>query len=135
LARGEVYLDDDMQVFTGRAVLDAFQVGESANWLGIVATEEVARLAGSVPLRFLDGKPLIRAWNIPLTDGRTCPGFAMDWPYFFLKPKDSFPITSDQLYKVYSKTFGAYSDLTPTVRAKYENTTAFANDCIVGRAV
>jgi hypothetical protein len=52
-----------------------------------------------------------------------------------LKPKDSFPITSDQLYKVYSKTFGAYSDLTPTVRAKYENTTAFANDCIVGRAV
>jgi hypothetical protein len=135
LACGEVYLDGHIQVFTGRAVLDAVQAGESANWLGVVATDEVASIASSVPLRFFDRRPLFRPWNIPLAKGESYPGFAMDWPYLFLKPKESFPTTPEQFYKVFSKTFGPYCDLVPEVRTKYENTTLFINDCIVGRAV
>lgn len=136
IACGEVYLDDELQVFTGQAILDAFQAGEAANWLGIVATEEVSRLAASIPLRFLDSKkPLYRPWNIPLANGETCPGFAMDWPTLLLKPRESFPVTPEHFYKPFSSTFGPYSDLKPGVRVKYENATAFANDCIAGKAV
>ena len=135
IARGEVYVDTRIQVFTGRAVLDAFVAGESAKWLGIVATDEVARLAAPGPLKFLDGKPLFRAWNIPLAEGKSCPGFAMDWPYLLLKPKESFPVTSEECYRPFSRTFGPFCDLIPDVRTKYENTTLFVNDCVAGRAV
>jgi hypothetical protein len=142
IAHGEMIVDENVRLFAGRAIVDAYEVGERAQWLGISTTEDVAKRIRAVPITFDDGKSMVRDYGIPIRDTpprclwrrrKVLQGFALDWPYVILQPDISYPVTDPELYERFAPTFGQLAGLPGDVRAKYSNTTAFINECLKGR--
>jgi hypothetical protein len=132
IAHGEMIVDENMRLFAGRAIVDAYEAGECPQWIGIATTEEVAARIRKVPMVFDDGRSMVRDYDIPLRTG-TKKGFALDWPYVILRPDMSYPVSDPELYERFVPTFGPLVGLPSDVRAKYSNTTAFINSCLHDR--
>lgn len=130
---GKFYFNFDKSMYAGPALIDAYRIGESAQWLGIALSESVKKRA--VALNMTTGKSkVIVPWSLPLRDG-TKPCSVINWPAvvahdFTVAP----PLYVEQFYQPFESTFGAFGQLPPEVQAKYRNTIEFLNEHLIRHA-
>jgi len=126
IARGTFFFNISESMYAGPALIEAYQIGEQAKWLGITVSEAVYREAIAANMKTGNADVVVKA-HIPLEDG-VRNGFAVNWPAVFahdftVKP----PISAELFYLGFAPMFGPYEALPTQVRAKYENTVEFLN--------
>lgn len=126
VAVGTFFFNLEESMYAGPALVEAYHLGESAQWIGIVTSEEVYRRA--IEARLQSGSSdVIAPTRVPI-DGGSRPGYAVNWPVVL---KNSIaaplPVTAQQVYEGFAKYFGPFDSLDERTRRKYENTAAFMN--------
>lgn len=127
LAGGQFFFNIAESMYAGPALIEAYELGEAAQWLGIVTTKDIydqAKRAG-----FKTGnEDIVIATNIPLKQGWV-PGYAMNWVapvrHDFKVPP---PIAIELFYSQFEHAFGPLSALPPNQQKKYANTVRFINE-------
>jgi hypothetical protein len=126
IAVGTFFFNLDESMYAGPALIEAYRLGESAQWIGIVTSQEVYRRASEAKLQS-GSSEVVSPAEIPV-DGGTKPGYAINWPVILRSsiaaPR---PVTAEQVYQGFAQYFGAFEALDPRTRRKYENTAAFMN--------
>lgn len=127
ISHGEFFFDPDRDIFTGLPLVEAHEIGEEAQWLGIVVTEEVAKRCDQNNI-ITGQKPGIVEWNVPLKCGHSVRRGVINWPSAH---RDNFtinpPICIEQFYSPFEEDFGKYSELPEVIKKKYANTVDFIN--------
>ena len=126
IAHGTFFVNLPKSMYAGPALVEAYTIGEQAQWLGIVTSEHVHNQARLANFRSGSSDVVIPA-SIPI-EAASRSGFAVNWPAVFahdfnVKP----PIPCELFYAGFADAFGPYQDLPVRVRTKYENTVAFIN--------
>lgn len=126
VAVGTFFFNLDESMYAGPALIEAYHLGESAQWIGIVTSQEVYRRAIEAHLRS-GTSDVVSPVEIPVNGG-VQPGYAVNWPVIL---RDSIaaplPVTGKQVYEGFAQYFGPFETLDPRARRKYENTAAFIN--------
>lgn len=130
VAHGLFVFNQDENAFVGPPLIQAYRVGEEAQWLGAVLDEPVALQASKLEPALQDAQQLdlIVQWNVPVNSEGTRLRSVLAWPRshrnnFQVQP----PISVESFYQGFMQLFGPLSNLRPRDRAKYENTVAFVN--------
>lgn len=127
LSFGKFYFNFEKSMYAGPALIEAYHVGESAQWLGITLAESVRQKAANLKM-LSGGSKVIIPWALPIKDG-TKPCFVVNWPAVVAHDLTvTPPISVGQFYLAFESTFGVFALLPPEVRAKYENTVKFLNE-------
>lgn len=129
IAHGRFAFNFDLNLFSGPALVDAYELGESSQWLGISIDQGVAEAISKLPFaRSQGGKDVVVPWEVPCKGGGTQRRMVVSWPetrrHTYTGP---VPLTVEAFYQPFAKLFGSFEQLRPSVRAKYENTVAFFN--------
>ncbi|NMM77782.1 hypothetical protein B2J88_39850 [Rhodococcus sp. SRB_17] len=126
VAVGTFFFNLNESMYAGPALIEAYRLGESAKWIGIVTSQEVYRRA--IEARLQSGtSDIVSPANIPV-DGGAQPGYAVNWPVILRNSiAASLPVNAKQVYEGFAQYFGPFEALDPQVRRKYENTAAFMN--------
>ena len=128
IAYGPFRVNLDLEMFAGPPLLNAYCLGEQAQWLGIVVDSTTAERSRALPLEVTPGVPVIDQWNVPLKSGSRQRCDVVNWPavcqYSFTAPK---PFTAEQFYLGFAPMFGPYGNLPQNVQRKYENTVEYIN--------
>jgi hypothetical protein len=117
-------------VFAGPPWIQAYRLGEDAQWIGVVLDRSVAEQALQLepPLQDMKGKDVVVQWEVPLRDGNRATRFVLAWPR---SHRNNFrvqtPISVETFYQAFAQLFGPLSDLSSRDREKYANTVAFVN--------
>ena len=129
IAHGQFEFNLEHNLFLGPALLDAYQLGESSQWLGIYMDEEVAEAASRLPVaRSARGNPIVVSWEVPCKGGTTESREVVNWPESHrANYTGPVPPTAEIFYSPFCERFGPFHDLEESVRAKYENTVDFFN--------
>lgn len=129
IACGRFAFNFDMNLFSGPALVDAYELGESAQWLGIVLDENTANAFSRLPVgRSLGSKGSVVTWDVPCKDGSSRRQSVVNWPESHRNAyAGPVPLTVEDFYAPFEPMFGAYEQLRPDVAAKYVNTVAFFN--------
>lgn len=127
LAFGKFFCNIEKSMYAGPALIEAYRVGESAQWLGITLAKSVRERASSLGM-MSGGSKVIVEWPLPLK-GKTEEHLVVNWPAvvahdFTVKP----PISVAQFYQAFERTFGPFAQLPLEVSVKYENTVKFINE-------
>jgi hypothetical protein len=126
IAVGTFFFNLDESMYAGPALIEAYHLGESAQWIGIVISQEVYRRAVEAKLQSGSSDVVFPA-DIPVNGG-TRPGYAINWPVILRESIAApLPVTAEQVYQGFSQYFGAFEALDQRARKKYENTAAFMN--------
>lgn len=134
IAFGDFRYDLDLNLFAGPALIDAYQTGERAQWLGVAVTDEVASryLAQVEPrlgIRTEAGELLLRRWDVPLYNGTSEARWVLNWPaIYYHNFTAGAAVTLEQWYAAFLRMFGPFDALPADARAKHHNTVAFVND-------
>ena len=124
------YFNFEKSMYAGPALIEAYRVGESAQWLGITLAESVRQKAANLKM-LSSGSKVIIPWALPIKDG-TKPCFVVNWPAVVAHDLTvTPPISIEQFYLAFVSTFGAFARLPLEVRAKYENTVEFLNEQLI----
>lgn len=130
MAYGLFVFNLDEGVFAGPPWIQAYRLGEDAQWIGVVLDQSVAERAAQLelPLQDMNGNDLVVQWDVPLKNGSKAPRSVLAWPRshrnnFRVKP----PISVESFYQAFVQLFGPLSELRSREREKYENTVAFVN--------
>jgi hypothetical protein len=129
LVGGQFFFNIKESMYAGPALIEAYEIGEAAQWLGIVTTREIYEQ--SIQAGFKSGiADIVVAANIPIKSGSVA-GFAVDWVSpvrndFKVKP----PISVKLFYSQFESAFGPLNSLRNKERRKYRNTTKFMNDVL-----
>ena len=130
VAHGLFVFNLDEGLLVGPPLIQAYRLGEAAQWLGVVLDQPVAERAAQLDPPLEDGKglDLVVRWNVPQKSGGTVSQAVLAWPRshrgnFRVEP----PISVGQFYQAFEQLFGPLSGLRSMDRAKYENTVAFVN--------
>lgn len=126
ITHGVFFFNLEDSMYAGPALIEAYQMGEAAQWIGLVASEAVYIRSKQANLKSGRAQVVVPA-SIP-TDAGMKEGYAVNWPAILplhegVKP----PFSAEQFYSAFDSYFGPYSALSARVRAKYENTVAFYN--------
>jgi len=123
---GTFFFNLDESMYAGPALIEAYHLGETAQWIGIVTSAEVYRRA--IEAGFQSGPfDVVIPTQIPICGG-TKPGYAVNWPVILRSSIQApIPVTALQVYGGFAQYFGAFEKLNPKARIKYENTAAFMN--------
>lgn len=133
IAHGTFFFNIAESMYAGPALVEAYTIGEQAQWLGIVTTQHVYEHAILANMKSGTSDVVIPA-SIPINEG-TRSGYAVNWPAVFAHDfKVKPPIPSELFYSGFARRFGPYNILPPRVRAKYENTVAYINRILVPQA-
>ena len=128
IAHGQYFLDPFRNLILGLPLVEAYQVGCEAQWLGLIIDGAVADRANELRIRAGDGGPAVVDWQVPLRDGETIKRSVVNWPRVFRHGfKTQPPFSAEQIYEAFTPIFGRFEEQDPTVRAKYENTAEFVN--------
>lgn len=123
---GTFFFNLKESMYAGPALIEAYQLGEEAQWIGIVVSEEVHRRATEAKMMSGKAEVVIRT-NIPL-NGRVRQGYAVNWPAALASSINAqLPVTSEQVYEGFAQYFGPYDQQSERVKMKYENTALFIN--------
>ena len=126
ISKGIFYSDEQRSMYAAPALIEAYEIGEASQWLGIVLSESVAKDAITHDLRKGDSNIVID-WDVPTKNGAIRTSVA-NWPValennFKIEP----PLTPEQLYQIFEKYYGPFSTLDKRDAAKYINTVEFIN--------
>ena len=130
LAHGLFVFNLDEGIFAGPPLIQAYRMGEEAQWMGAVLAPAVAERVRALDPSFLDGSgnDLVLQWDVPLKSGENASRWVLAWPRSY---RNNFrvqpPISVEQFYGGFAQFFGQFENLEPTHRTKYENTVAFVN--------
>ena len=130
IAHGPFNFNFQHSLYLGPALLDAYELGESSQWLGISVDEAVAEAAARLPTAVSPrGKPMIVPWPVPCKNGAVEQRLVVNWPESHRKSyQRAIPLTAKELYEnFFSEAFGSFEQLDTAVRMKYENTVDFFN--------
>lgn len=123
---GTFFFNLDESMYAGPALIEAYHLGEAAQWIGIVTSQEVYRRAVEAKLQS-GSSDIVSPADIPI-DGGTKPGYAINWPVILRGSIAApLPVTAEQVYQGFAQYFGAFEALDPRTRRKYQNTAAFMN--------
>lgn len=126
IAHGTFFFNISESMYAGPALVEAYTIGEEAEWLGIVTSEYVYHQAKMADLKSGTSDVVIPA-SIPV-NGVVRNGFAVNWPAVFSEDfKVKPPISSELFYSGFADLFGPYEYLSKRAQEKYENTVAFVN--------
>lgn len=130
IAHGIFFTNREHSLYAGPALVNAYNLGECAQWLGIVVDDVTAERCRKIPLQ-REGKDIFINWQLPLKCGHKSPMNVINWP---LSLREGFsaspPYSVEQFYEAFVKLFGAYSKLGENERRKYQNTVDFINYCL-----
>jgi hypothetical protein len=106
IAHGTFFINPPKSMYAGPALVEAYTIGEQAQWLGIVTSEYVHNQACLAGVRSGDGDVVIPA-SIPV-DGGSRSGFAVNWPAVFAHDfKVKPPIPCELFYTGFVEAFGS----------------------------
>lgn len=123
---GLFFFNIEESMYAGPALVEAYEIGESAQWIGIATSEDVYKKAEQAGLQ-AGNKDVITPAIIPTKKGFR-DGYAVDWPS--INPANiSTPekLHGAMIYTGFDQYFGPYDLLPEAVRIKYENTASFIN--------
>lgn len=126
ISGGQFFFNINESLYSGPALIDAYELGEAAQWLGIVTTEAI--YDQTVRAGFKSGSQgIVTPSQIPTKEGCVA-GHAVNWVAayrhdFKVKP----PITVELFYSQFEHAFGPLVELPERERMKYVNTTTFIN--------
>lgn len=133
IAAGLFVFNLDEGVFVGPPLVQAYRIGEEAQWPGAVLDSNVAERVASLDPRLEDRnqQDLVVQWEVPLRASGSAPRSVLAWPRshrnnFMVPP----PISVDQFYQGFAQYFGPLAGLNPGKREKYENTVQFVNSML-----
>ena len=123
ISHGRFNFDIGLNLFSGPALVDAYELGELSQWLGVVVDDYTAEVAKSTPIH----EHIVR-WNVPVKNKRPVERNVVNW----VKTqrgnyRGPIPLTIDAFYSPMAKLFGPLEELGQTIRMKYENTVEFFN--------
>jgi len=128
IAHGRFSFNLDLNLFSGPALVDAYELSEWSQWLGIVVDDYTAEVAKSIPLRSATGKETIVPWNVPMKTKPSASRHVVNWVQTH---KNSYcgpvPLTIEDFYAPFASLFGSLDALAQSNRLKYENTVEFFN--------
>lgn len=130
IAHGRFVFNHDLNLFSGPALVEAYELGESSQWLGIVLDDHTATVFSQLPAgRSLRGREVVVPWDIPCKDGALRRCIVVNWPEtHYQKYAAPVPLTVEAFYKPFVELFGPLEDLDSSVAAKYVNTVTFFNE-------
>lgn len=127
VAYGEFFFDPYREIFCGFPLVEAHKIGEEAQWLGIVVTEEVAKRCDQNNITTRQ-QPGVVEWGVPLKNECSVRRSVINWPSVY---RNNFtitpPICVEQFYSPFEEDFGKYSELPDIIKKKYINTVNFIN--------
>lgn len=127
LALGTFFFDIDQSMYAGPALIEAYRVGESAQWVGISLAKSLEDNAKRLGLKSGQNDVIVE-WQLPVKGG-TEQRFVVNWPAVFAHDfKVNPPLSVAQFYEGFELAFGPFVRLPADVQAKYENTVKFIND-------
>lgn len=137
---GTFYFNITRSMYAGPALIDAYRVGESSQWLGVTLSQSVQDRA--VALNMISGKnSVVVPWNLAVKDkANPCqivikPAWVVNWPAVFAHDLTaSPPISIEQFYQPFESIFGEFDELPHCVKAKYLNTVEFMNVHLISHA-
>ena len=126
IAYGRFDFNLERNLFSGPALVDAYELGEASQWLGVVLDDWTADIAKRIPLRSQLGIDGVVPWDVPQRNGPPATRNVMNWiqPHKYCGP---VPLEAEVFYAPMAKMFGPWRDLPSSVRLKYESTVAFFN--------
>lgn len=130
IAHGRFAFNFELNLFSGPALVDAYELGESSQWLGIVVDEHTAEVVSKLLIgKSPRGRDLIVPWNVPCKGNALRQRMVVNWPETqYRNYSGTLPLTVGSFYQPFSNLFGSLGELAPSVVAKYENTVAFFNE-------
>jgi len=126
LSVGKFSFNDEKSMYAGPALIEAYRIGESSQWLGISLADSIQEDVRKLNLQ-TNHSDIVVNWDIPMKDGSTN-GYVINWPALFAHDLNiSPPVTSEQFYEGFQSSFGSYGALHDSVKNKYINTVNFMN--------
>ena len=128
IAHGEFFYNFKLNLFCGVPFVNAYSIGETAQWSGIVVDERVAEHYKKVLLPTSHNGSIISQWDVPCKNGQTRKSYVINWPDIFRKNfTKNLPISVEDYYMAFENLFGPYKDLLEDDKLKYKNTVDFIN--------
>jgi len=130
IAYGRFTFNFDLNLFSGPALVDAYELGESSQWLGIVVDEHTAKTVSKLSIgKSPRGRDVVVPWDMPCKGNVVQKRMVVNWPETQYKNYEgTLPLTIEMFYQPFSELFGSLEKLAPSVVAKYANTVAFFNE-------
>lgn len=126
ITHGKFFFNLENSMYAGPALIEAYRLGEKAQWVGLAASEAVYLRSQEAALKSRSASVIVKA-NIPV-DGGSYAGYAVNWPEILERhPHVSVPFTVPQFYSPFEHLFGPFDHLPERVQAKYINTVEFFN--------
>jgi hypothetical protein len=126
VAKGIFYVNFERSMFAGPALIDAYHIGESAQWLGVGLSASVAGDAKALALTS-GNSPVVVDWPVPTKCGVESQT-VINWPALMANQLNvAPPFSAAAFYEIFEPTFGPFMSLGSDVRVKYENTVEFFN--------
>nr|CEN54948.1 putative integron gene cassette protein [uncultured bacterium] len=126
ISKGMFYSDEERSMYAGPALIEAYEIGEASQWLGIVLSDSVAEDARNEDFRN-GASRLVVDWEVPTKNGPV-KASVVNWPVALEKNfKIEPPIAPEQFYQIFEEYFGPLSELREVDAAKYTNTVDFLN--------
>ena len=120
IAHGRFDFNLDLGLFAGPALVDAYNLGESGQWLGVAVDDHMAEIVSGMPFGPDAGGDLLVPWTLPLKGmppaRRTVVNWVATHRHTYLGP---IPLTVEVFYGPMAPLFGPLSTLEPSIRAKY----------------
>jgi hypothetical protein len=127
IASGQFFFNIEDSLYSGPALIEAYELGESAQWIGIATTEAIYSQAKKAGFKSGDDDIVVPA-KIP-TVGSQISGYALNWVAAYRHTfKVCPPISVELFYSQFEHAFGPYSGLSEREQRKYANTTCFINE-------
>lgn len=130
IAYGRFDFNADLHLFSGPALVDAYEMGESCQWLGIVLDCQTAQAFTELTTgHSTSGEKVVVPYHVPCgKDGELHKHMVINWvASHHGNFKGSAPLTLEAFYAPFEKLFGPLERLPKRVVTKYENTVAFFN--------
>jgi hypothetical protein len=129
ISLGSFAFNFDLNLFSGPALLEAYELGESSQWLGISIDGRVAEAVARLPIATSPrGRATVVEWEVPCKGGSIENRFVVNWPESHRNNyAGPIPLPVETFYQPFSNLFGPFYQLEASIRAKYECTVDFFN--------
>ncbi len=127
IAYGEFFINFELEMFLGKALIDAHDIGESAQWLGVVIDDAIYQKHNLIPKH--DNQPFMVKWDLSMKSEKEIKKeikSVLNWPVSF-KPTVNLPVSTKDFYAPFESLFGSFEELPINIQNKYKNTVDFMN--------
>ncbi len=124
IARGFFYADRKTGLYMGKPLIKAYEVGEEAQWMGVVVASETL---SEKDIADIKEYPYFVNWDVPCKKGSNGNSVVVNWPWLLHGlPNCQLPCSAEELYKRgFEDFFGPFEKLDNEAQTKYKNTQNF----------